>query len=151
MREPTIFWGPGKIEQGVISDIGSTMDLFATFSALARVRLPNDRILDSHDLGPVLFELKESPRKSVLYYRGTELYAVRLGDHKAHFITQGAYGEFGERKEHNPPLLYNLNHDPSEKFDVCKDNPGILPQIKMLVKAHNSNLARGEDQLAERE
>jgi len=151
MREPAIFWGPKLIKPGLVSELGSTMDLFSTFSALAGVEIPNDRIIDGKDLSQTLMNREDSPRKSILFYRGTELYAARLGDFKAHYITQGAYGEFGERKEHNPPLLYNLSHDASEKFDISKENPAIISKINALVEEHNSNLVRGEDQLAERE
>ena len=151
MREPGIFWWPGKIAPGVITDLGSTLDLFTTFSKIAGAKLPKDRILDGVDLSPTLFEQKKSPRKSLLYYRGTELYAARMGDYKAHFITQGAYGEFGERQEHDPPLLYNLNHDASEKYDIAAEHPEIIEQINALVKTHQSNLIKGEDMLADRE
>lgn len=151
MREPGIFWGPGTIEPGLVTEIGSTMDLFATFSSMAGVPLPDDRVLDSHDLSAVLLNGKESTRKSLIYYRGTEIYAVRLGDFKAHFITQGAYGEYGERETHDPPLLYNLSHDPSEKFNVADRHPGVLAQIQDLITAHRSKLIPGTDQLADRE
>lgn len=151
MREPGIFWAPGRIKPGVISDLGSTMDLFTTFSKLAGAELPNDRVLDSHDLGPVLFEQNESPRKSIIYYRGTEIYAVRLGDFKAHFITQGVYGQFGEREEHSTPILYNLSYDPSEQFDIAADHPEIIDQINSMVIEHRSKLVKGKDMLADRE
>lgn len=151
MREPGIFWGPGLIKTGLITDMGSTMDLFTTFSNMAGVEIPKDRIIDGHDLSKTLRNGDASPRQHILYYRGTELYAARLGKYKAHYITQGVYGEFGERQEHDTPILYNLNNDPSEKFDIAKDNPKIITQINALVKEHNSNLIRGKDQLAERE
>ncbi|MCL4115401.1 UNVERIFIED_CONTAM: hypothetical protein GTU68_027845 [Idotea baltica] len=151
MREPAIFWAPGRIKPAVVTDIGSTMDLFATFSNLAGAKLPKDRILDSHDLGPVLLQQKDSPRKSIIYYRGNEIYAVRLGDYKAHYITQGVYGQFGEREEHNPPILYNLSYDPGEQFDVAKNHPEVLKEIQNLAEAHKANLVAGKDQLAERE
>jgi len=151
MREPGIFWGPGQIKPGLITEVGSTMDLFATFSKMAGVALPEDRILDSHDLSPTLFDQEETTRKSILYYRGTEIYAARLGDFKAHFITQGVYGQFGPREEHDPPLLYNLSHDPSEQFDIADKHPDILKQIDLLIAEHKSNLVVGKDQLADRE
>jgi len=151
MREPAIFWGPGLIKPGLVSELGSTMDLFSTFSSLAGVDIPNDRIIDGKDLSQTLLEREASPRKSILYYRGTELYAARLGDFKAHYTTQGAYGEFGERKEHNPPLLFNLSHDPSENFDIAKQHPDVIAQINALVASHKSNLVKGKDQLVERE
>lgn len=151
MREPGIFWGPGQIKAGVVSDLGSTMDLFATFSAIAGVPLPEDRILDSHDLSPTLLGKTPNTRKSILYYRGTEIYAARVGDFKAHYITQGAYGQFGKKKVHATPLLYNLSHDPSEQFDIAAKNPKILQLIHQVVTNHNTYLVRGEDQLEDRD
>ncbi|SHI65332.1 sulfatase family protein [Pseudozobellia thermophila] len=151
MREPTIFWGPSKIRPGVITDLGSTMDLFTTFSKMAGVEIPNDRIIDGVDLSGTLFRHESSPRKSMFYYRGTELYAVRMENYKAHFITQGAYGQFGKRQEHDPPLLYHLNHDPSENFNIAPAHPEVLATIDELVKKHRSKLIRGKDQLADRE
>ena len=151
MREPGIFWGPGLIKKALITDIGTTMDLFTTFSTLAGIEIPNDRIIDGYDLSQTILKGEASPRQHIFYYRGTELYAARLGQYKAHYITQGVYGQFGERQEHNPPILYNLYNDPSEKFDISKDNQEIITQINTLVKEHKSNLVRGKDQLAERE
>lgn len=151
MREPGIFWGPGTVKPRLVTDIGSTMDLFATFSSMAGVPLPKDRILDSHDLSSVLLSGEESARKSLIYYRGTEIYAIRHGDFKAHFVTQGAYGEFGKREVHDPPLLYNLSHDPGEQFDIAAQHPDVLLKIKELLEAHNSKLKPGKDQLRERE
>lgn len=151
MREPGIFWGPRTIQPGLITDLGSTMDLFTTFSKMAGVEIPEDRILDGTDLSQTLLEGKQTPREHIFYYRGTEIYAARLGDFKAHFITQGAYGEFGERQEHETPLLFNLSHDAAEKFDISEKHPEILKQIQELVAAHKSNLVAGEDMLADRE
>jgi arylsulfatase A-like enzyme len=151
MREPAIFWGPGLVKPGLVSDLGSTMDLFPTFSAMAGIELPKDRIIDGKDLSETLTQGFKSPRNSMLFYRGTELYAVRLGDYKAHFITQGEYGQFGEREVHDPPLLFNVNQDISENFDIAAEHPEIMNQIKKLVEDHKSNLVKGKDQLAERE
>lgn len=151
MREPTIFWGPGLIKPGVVSEIGSTLDLFTTFSSMANSTIPKDRIIDGLDLTSTLRESKSCPRESMFFYRGTELFAVRLGDFKAHFITQGAYGQFGERKEHPIPLLYNVAFDAGEHFDIAEKHPDILMEINELVALHNAKLVRGNDQLAERE
>lgn len=151
MREPGIFWSPGRIKPQVVTDLGSTMDLFTTFSKLAGVAIPEDRIIDGKDLSATLFGGDESPRKSMLYYRGTELYAARLGDYKVHYITQGVYGQFGEREEHDPPILYNLSYDPSEQFDIAEKHPDIIDQINTMVKAHRADLVKGKDMLADRE
>ena len=151
MRVPTVFWGPGHIKPGVVTDIGSTMDLFTTFTQWAGGKIPKDRIIDGIDLTKSLTENRESERDHMFYYRGDEIYAVRLKNYKAHFVTQGAYGQFGERTEHNKPLLYDLNKDPSENFDISADHPEIILEIQKLVASHNSNMVKGKDQLAERE
>ncbi|MDN5211748.1 sulfatase [Fulvivirgaceae bacterium BMA12] len=150
MREPCIFWSPGKIKPAVISDLGSTMDFFTTFSAMAGLPVPDDRIMDGIDLSATLVSKEKGPRQSILYYRGTSIYAARLGDYKAHFITQGVYGMFGEKEVHDPPILYNLSHDPSEQYNIADKHPEIIQQINELVRQHKSNLIKGKDQLADR-
>lgn len=150
VREPTIFWGPGHVQPGRINQIGSTMDLFATFSAMAGVALPEDRILDSYDLSPVLTKRLKGERNKLFYYRERELYAVRLGAFKAHFITKGGYGDF-PRTLHNPPLLYNLDEDPAERFNIAQLHPEILREIKVAVDEHQKNMSMPKDLLAERD
>ncbi|WPP50751.1 sulfatase family protein [Catalinimonas niigatensis] len=151
MREPCIFWAPDRIKPAVITGLGTTMDLFTTFSTMAGVAIPDDRVMDGVDLTATLFHKEPSPREAVLYYRGPELYAVRLGDYKAHYFTQGEYGMFGGKEAHATPVLYNLSVDPSEQYDVAEQHPEIIEQINAYVKEHRSNLVVGEDQLADRE
>ena len=107
--------------------------------------------MDSHDLTATLTSGEASPREQILYYRGPEIYAARLGDYKAHYVTQGAYGQFGGREEHEVPLLFNLSHDPSEKYNIAADHPEVIREIEAMVAAHRENLVIGEDQLAARE
>lgn len=149
MREPGIFWGPGLIKPGLVNGLGSTMDLFTTFSSLAGAEIPGDRIIDGYDLSETLLKGNPSPRKKLFYYRGTDLYAVRLGDYKAHFITQGEYGQFGKKEVHDPPILYNLSTDPEERFDIANENPKLIKAINSLVSDHKSKLVIGQDQLVE--
>lgn len=151
MREPCIFWSPGKIKPAVIEDLGTTMDLYTTFSTMAGVPLPNDRVIDGQDLSGTLLHQGPSPRNEIFYYRGPTLYAMRLGNYKAHFITEGAYGMFGGKEIHDPPLLYNVDQDPSEQYDIAPDHPEIIQQIKVAIKMHQSKLIKGKDQLADRE
>ncbi len=149
MREPCIAWWPGTIRPTVVREIGCTMDLFTTMVKLAGGEVPSDRIIDGLDLSPVLFAKGPSPRKTVFFYRGVRLYAVRKGPFKAHFITQSAYGNDGPVK-HDPPLLYNLDHDPSEQYDVAQYQPKVIADIQKEVAEHQRTLVPGEDQLAGR-
>lgn len=45
----------------------------------------------------------------MFFYSGQELYAVIMEKYKAHFITEGTYGMFGEQEVHRLPILYDLN------------------------------------------
>jgi arylsulfatase A-like enzyme len=149
MREPTIFWQPGAIKPGVAPDIGSTLDLLPTFCALAGAQAPTDRVLDGYDLSAVLRGKGRGPRQTMFYWRGSKLYAVRRGAFKAHFITQSEYG--GEPAvTHDPPLLYNLDHDPSEKYNVAANHPDVIAEIRRLAEAHKQAIPPVENQLDKR-
>lgn len=146
MREPCIMWSPGNISPAVVTDLGTTMDLFTTFSLLAGQAIPTDRVMDGVDLTATLLKGEKSPREVVFYYRSEDLYAVRSGDYKAHFITEGAYGGT-PRTVHESPLLFNLQTDPSEKYDIATGHPEVIERIREIIKRHEANLVRGPDQL----
>jgi len=148
MREPFIAWWPGRIKSGrTIQDMGSTLDFLPTILSLAGAEAPTDRVLDGVDISPALLGKGPSGRDVMFFYRGAKLYAVRKGPYKAHYITKPAYGK-GQETRHNPPLLYHLDHDPSEKFNIAQKNPEIIAQIRKEVAFHLANLKPGEDQLA---
>ena len=126
MREPALFWWPGRIKPGVVTDLGSLLDVFPTCVALAGGKLPADRVLDGADLSPALLGTGPSPRRAMFFYRDTKLYAVRHGPWKAHFITQSGYGP-DKPVEHDPPLLFHLGEDPGERF-----NAGVKPVPSQL-------------------
>jgi arylsulfatase A len=146
MREPTIFWGPAIVTPRVVRDMGSTLDLLPTFCALAGVDPPRDRALDGHDLGAVLRGEGRSPREEMFFYRGEEIYAARVGPWKAHFVTRSGYGPDGPAP-HDPPLLYQLEEDPSERFDVGALHPEVIARIRERVAVHRRTVVPVVNQL----
>ncbi|MDE2923185.1 MAG: sulfatase [Acidobacteriota bacterium] len=141
MRVPGLFWWPGTIvPEAITNEIGSTSDLFATLLGLAGGAIPEDRPMDSLDLAPVLRGDGEGPREEVPFYRGSELYAYRVGKYKAHFITEGEYGLAGERTEHDPPLLYDLALDPGEQWDIATDRPDVLADVTSRALQHRAGV-----------
>jgi len=138
VRVPTIFYWPGQIEPGIVSEIGSTLDLFATAMGLAGS--DNQSGVDGFDLSSVLLEGKDSPRTEMPYYRGGQLYAYRQGPWKLHFIVEGAYRQAPVKTELAEPELYNLHRDPSERFDVANSNPEVVAGILAAVKRHQADL-----------
>ncbi len=148
MREPSLCWWPGTIPANQVSaELGTTMDIYATSLSLAGAPLPTDRHIDGYDLTDMLKGKMDSPRKQVLYYRGTRLMAMRVGPWKAHFITQESYTGNNKPTEHDPPVLYNLNVDPSEKWDVAQDHPDIIDAIKAAARQHQQTVKPVPSQL----
>jgi arylsulfatase A-like enzyme len=143
VRTPAIFWWPGTVRPSVVTDIGSAMDLFMTAAKLAGAEPPSDRIIDSLDLRPRLVGTGPSPRRMLFYYWDNELRAVRKGPYKAHFITSGAYGEGESRREHNPPLLFNVAEDPSERRDIAATHPDIVADIAREAEVHRRDMVAG--------
>lgn len=149
MREPGIAWWPGRIPAGAVThELACTMDLFTTSLTLAGATLPGDRMIDGVDMTPVLTGTGPSRRAAFFYYRGTQLYAARLGRFKAHFITRAAYGK-DDRREHDPPLLYELGRDPSEQFNVAAEHPQVLADIAREVARHRATIQPVKCQLEE--
>ncbi len=150
VRVPTIIWGPGNVEPGVVSKIGSTLDLLPTFCSLSNTQKPLDKIYDGFDLSPVFFGRDETPRDEMFYYHGDRLFAARKGDFKLYYYKNNPMG-YPEKIEKLDTLqLYNLSHDPSERFDLAGENANIIAEIQALVKEHQSNLTIGATQLEKR-
>jgi arylsulfatase A-like enzyme len=147
MRVPGIFYMPGTVQSAIIDDIGSTLDLLPTIAAFTGTSLPTDRTIDGVDLSSVLKEKGKSKRDHFFYYRKKEIYAVRKGDYKAHYITETCYKKDNQRKDLEKPLLFQLNHDPSEKYNKANEHPDILKAMNELVKAHKKTVKAVESEL----
>jgi arylsulfatase A-like enzyme len=147
MREPGIFWWPGKIAPGAITrEIACSMDVFTTALKLAGAEPPADRPIDGLDLSPVLFGTGPSPRQIMVYYRDTTAYAIRKGRYKLHVMSRDGYGK-NPAVRHDPPLLFDLNVDPSERFDVAKGHPKIVAELLKELADHEAGVKPAENQL----
>lgn len=139
MRVPAVFSWPGKVSPGVVSDIGSALDVFPTVMSIVGSDVATG--VDGKDLTQTLFGKASSPRNELAYYRRGTLYAYRVGAWKLHFVTEGAYGLPPTRSEHKQPLLFNLHRDPSERFDVAAKNPEVVAKIQAAVAEHRQRFA----------
>ena len=148
MREPTIAWWPDSIPAGQVSaELGTTMDIYTTSLKLAGAKLPTDRVVDGQDISGALMGKSKSPRNVVYYYRGTRLMALRLGKWKAHFISQDSYVRNSKPIVHDVPELYDLEADPSEKYNVSENHPDVLVAIKAAAEAHHKTVKPVPSQL----
>ena len=148
MRVPGIAWMPGRIAPGQAQrEFACMMDLFTTSLKLAGAEVPQGRVIDGTDISPLLFRGATAPREPFFYYRGTQLYAARIGPWKAHFITRPGYGP--EKPQTNsPPLLFHVVQDAEERFNVATNHLGVVADIERAVAQHRASLIQVENQLA---
>jgi arylsulfatase A-like enzyme len=150
VRVPAIFWAPGRIKPAVISQMGSTMDLFPTVSKLAGLAVPTDRVYDGYDLSGLLMGKKENPRNEMFYYHDQHLFAARKGAFKLVYYSNNPKGYPQKLEKLATPVLYNVEHDPSEQYDLAANNPALIKEIEALVQQHLKNATPAKSNLEKR-
>ncbi|XP_014674080.1 PREDICTED: arylsulfatase-like [Priapulus caudatus] len=169
VRVPGIAWWPGTITPGRTSKVVlSVTDLLPTFANLAGIKLPDDRIIDGKSFHRVLLGEHTAKVHDILYFYCDErIMAVRYGDFKIHFYTQAVIQTEHYTNERNcvngvpqkallftckdcdspcvtahiPPLIYNIENDPSEKFSLPAHNyEDVLRNVSRLMAAHSRTL-----------
>lgn len=149
MRVPGIAWWPGRIKAGQTSlEMASTLDVLPTCLALAGIAAPSDRPLDGYDVSPALLGTGPSPRDRMFFYNGASIFAYRKGRYKVHMSTS-SYSQKGVER-HDPPLLFDLLADPSEKHDVAADHANLITDMLKDVAAHQASFTPAPDQLVAR-
>jgi hypothetical protein len=117
---------------------------------MADAPLPANTKYDGYDLAPVLLNGGDSPRKEMFYYHGTRIFAARKGDYKLYFYKNNPLG-YPERMEKLDTLrLFNIAHDPSERYDVFEQHPDVIKQIIALVAQHSATVDPAPSQLDKR-
>jgi arylsulfatase A len=133
MREPCLVWWPGVVSPGrVSSDIACTMDWFVTALQLAGAVVPVDRPIDGVSLIPMLKGTGPSPRQVMPYFAGNSLAAIRKGPWKLHLMSRDANSANPLRmfpRSYDMPLLFHLEHDPSELHDVAHRYPEVVAKL----------------------
>jgi len=141
-RVPTIFWWPGTITAGSVTDfIASNLDLMPTIASLAGAALPQDRIIDGVDISPVLMGKPEqaNPRNYFAYARGQ---AIRVGDWKYRNVRgRKKKGSAADSAGVNGEL-YNLKEDIGEQKNLIGDYPEKASELQKLLQEHNTNISK---------
>lgn len=137
-RVPTIFWGPGHVKPGLVTEMGSTLDLINTFAALSGTKAPTDRKMDGYDLSAVLKGTGKSPRQEFFYWTRAKLHAVRSGPWKLH-IVQREPVHYGREVPMDRPELYNLEKDISEAYDRYEDKPEVVERLMKMLEEHEAS------------
>ncbi|HAZ03790.1 MAG TPA: arylsulfatase [Marinilabiliales bacterium] len=155
-REPCIMKWPGHIPQGIICNkLTSAIDILPTLAAITKAPLPEKRIDGVNILPLLLGDENANPRETFLYYyRKNSLEAVRKGNWKLVFahpgrtyigFKPGADGYPGGTNENFQfeEGLYDLRHDPGERYDVKEYYPEVVAELKKL--ADEARIDLGDD------
>ena len=148
-RVPAIFWGPG-IKPGVVTRMGSALDILPTLARLTGVTVPADRPYDGYDLTPVLRGETDAPRNEMFFYHGTRIFAVRKGPYKLYFYENNPGGYPEQMQKLDSLRLFNLQVDPSEKYNIAEQHPEIIADIQQLVTRHRATVDSVGTQLEKR-
>jgi uncharacterized sulfatase len=86
LRVPLIARLPGVIPGGIVnSSPAASIDIFPTLCQLADVALPDDRVIDGHDMLPLLQDPNEKSRHKAIYgMHGQNLATILAGKWKLH-------------------------------------------------------------------
>lgn len=134
-RVPAIVRWPGRIDAGAVENtVATTMDLYATLITLGGGEIPRDRPVDGRDISGLLLERTKPKEVDLFFYAfGDTPWAVRRGVYKLYVRTSNPEtGKWGGEK-HDPPLLFDLETDPSEKYDIASRHPEVAAELKELI------------------
>ena len=153
-RVPCIVRWPGRVPAGSVCDeLAATLDLLPTLCAAAGAPLP-ERAIDGVDLTQ-LFEGRAGarPRRSLLYYYGGDLNAVRRDRWKLVFpheyrsylgLEPGRDGFPGPYGSGTCGLeLYDLAADVGETRDVAGEHPEVVRELQELAARARADLGDG--------
>ena len=133
-RVPAIAWMPGSIDQGIISQsLSSTLDLYPTMLAMTGNEKFQTEELDGMDISNTFFN--NTPiREDIHYYRQDTLVGIRHNEWKIYINDPNPWDD--ELSQKDMPALYHIEHDPSEKYNIAKNNPEIVKKMKDLSNKH---------------
>ena len=72
---------------------------------------------------------------------GREIWAAREGSWKLHYETARPHGPM----KHDPPLLFELDVDPSERYNINGHFPEPMKSIPKLIERHRAEVTPGPD------
>ncbi|MFB3902159.1 MAG: sulfatase [Acidobacteriota bacterium] len=135
VRVPFVSRWPGQLPPGHVSaGISSTMDIYTTLISLAGGQIPTDRVVDGKNIFPLLQGKGGSPHNTFFYYMGRAVQAVREGKWKLR-VTKAQGKETAE--------LFDLDVDPSERFDLSASFPEEVVRLKSLIEKEQKDLVPG--------
>lgn len=130
VREPAIFWWPGKIQPAQqITEVITTMDILPTVASLCKAKLPVNKI-DGRDVSNLLINNQSIESKPFVYY-------TKMG--KLAGVRQGAFKLISDGEEF---CLYNIEEDISEEYNLKDTHPSLFESMKKLMYRLDESLTK---------
>jgi arylsulfatase A-like enzyme len=117
----------------VFADLASAMDVLPTLLSASGAAIPVDRTLDGDNLLPWLAGQTPPLDRTFFYFRGRILEGVREGGWKYRFSRQTDSLEQIPEGTEPVPELYDLELDPSERYNVASEHPEIVARLQARV------------------
>jgi arylsulfatase A-like enzyme len=136
MRVPCVMRWPGKIPAGITCrELCTTMDWLPTLARLAGAAAPDDRIIDGHDIWPLMSGQADakSPYEAFYYYYLGQLQAVRSERWKLYLPLEAKWRSFRGDSEPSPARLYDLVADLGETRNVAGEHPEVVARLTALA------------------
>ncbi len=151
-RVPFVARWPRRIAAGTISEEPAmNIDLFPTCLALAGLSSPADRTVDGQNILELLTVPDSvSPHQSLYFYHQGELEGVRTGKWKYlrainHYVWPLPLNKkSGGMSEHTTgplPLLFNLEIDPGESYDLSDKHSDVARRLADRMTQWEADLA----------
>lgn len=145
MRMPCIMRWPGRVPAGAVCDeLATTMDLLPTLAQLAGTEPPRDRVLDGHDIRPLIFGETNatSPYEETgfFYYRMEQLQAVRCGPWKLYLPIENKLVANNRKSAPSGLELYDVKNDVSEQHEVSAQQADAVKQLMSLAEKKREDL-----------
>jgi uncharacterized sulfatase len=161
-RVPFIAWWPGRIAPGLVTDVAAMgIDLFPTLLGLAGLVPPSDRVVDGVDLWPLLAgKPHDLDTRPLFFFHDYDIEAIRLGSWKyirsnSHYVWPAPLdkrdtfaGRLASGRDYQPPgsdesvptlgtwpLLYDLDRDGAEAYNVVETHPQVARQLGETIEA----------------
>ena len=141
-RVPAIAWMPGRIPEITTTALASTLDFFPTLVSLAGGEY-DKKSLDGVDISKTFFE-NSNVRSDIHYYRQDTLIALRHKEWKMYIKDPNPWDDGPTQKD--MPLLYNVEQDPSEKYDIAKSNQKIISMLEDISLNHIQSIKKTPSQ-----
>ena len=143
LRVPFIAWAPNLLPAGkTYMDVGTTMDLFTTLAELSGASVPGDRTIDGENIMGAWQGKSGRPHDPIYFYHGDRLAAVRFEKYKLHLWKNVPESTFGKWVKCDPYELYDVESDPSERFNIAHEKAEIVSRIEKEISKFKDQLQR---------